>query len=104
MKTVMVRYKVRSDKVSENEALIREVFEELRRLQPAGLQYRSYKMDDGATFVHLATIDTADGRNPLTELASFKRFVRDIDERCVEEPAPAELSQVGGYDGLRAAV
>ena len=38
MKRVMVRSKVKPDRVSENEELARAVYEELRRTHPAGLR------------------------------------------------------------------
>ncbi len=65
MRRVMVRYKVKPDRVAENEELVRAVYDELQRTEPAGLQLRDVPLDDGVSFVHLASIETEDGRNPL---------------------------------------
>jgi hypothetical protein len=97
MKTIMVRYKVKSDRAAENEALIAKVFEQLQREKPAGLRYASFKMNDGVSFVHIASLEGADGSNPLAELAAFKAFTAQIKDRCDEPPLPAELTAVGSY-------
>jgi hypothetical protein len=99
MNTVLVRYKTHADKAADNEALIHAVFDELRGSAPAGLRYSAFKLADGSTFVHLATIDTADGSNPLVTLDSFKRFQAGLRERCVEPPVATDLALVDGYAG-----
>lgn len=95
MKRVMVRYRIKQDRVEENEAFIRAVFAELQNQSPDGVRYASFKQDDGASFVHIASIE-GEG-NPLTELPAFKAFTADIRERCDEPPVAVELSEVGSY-------
>ena len=97
MKRILVRYKVKADKAAENEAYIARVFEQLRLSQPEGLRYASFRLDDGVSFVHLASIETADGSNPLQQQSAFRDFVAAIRERCAEPPVSAELSEVGSY-------
>lgn len=103
MKRVMVRYKVKPDRAAENEAYIAGVFAQLRREQPAGLRYASFKLEDGASFVHIAAIDTADGSNPLIQLAAFQAFTAGIKDRCAEPPVAVALTELGSYrfDGGR---
>ena len=95
MRQVMVRYKVKPDRVEENEALVRAVYEELRRTAPAGLRYATFRQDDGTGFVHLA--QTEDGVNPLAEVEAFARFQEGIGERCDEAPVVTGLHEVGSY-------
>ena len=95
MKRVMVRYRVKPDQVEENEQYIRAVFAELERQSPGGIRYASFKQDDGASFVHFASIE-GDG-NPLQELDAFKAFTADIRDRCDEPPVAVELSEIGSY-------
>lgn len=97
MKRIMVRYKVKSDRVAENEGLIAKVFEQLQREKPQGLRYASFKSNDGVSFVHIVSLETPDGVNPLGELAAFKAFTAQIKERCDEPPVATELSEVGSY-------
>ena len=95
MKRVMVRYRIKQDRVEENEAFIRAVFAELQSRSPDGVRYASFKQDDGASFVHIASIEGES--NPLTELSAFKAFTADIRDRCDEPPVAVELSEVGSY-------
>lgn len=97
MKRVMVRYTVKPDQVEDNERRIRTVFAELQRDQPAGIRYATFKLADGVSFVHVASIETADGTNPLNALEAFQQFTGTIKERIVEPPVVVELDEVGSY-------
>ena len=97
MKRIMVRYKVKADRAAENGNFIKKVFEQLRRDKSAWLRYASFKLNDGVSFVHIASAETADGSSPLGELASFKAFTAQIKDRCEEPPVAADLSEVGSY-------
>ena len=96
-KTTIVRYKTKPSKAAENAQLIERVFEDLRRSTPEGVRYASFSLGDGVTFVHIASIDAADGHNPLTENAAFKAFQAGIKERCDEPPIASELTMIGSY-------
>jgi hypothetical protein len=96
MKTVMVRYKTSEQHAAANEALVHAVFDELRARTPDGLRYATYTLADGVTFVHIASIATQD-ENPLTTLASFKAFQKQLQERCVEAPLVTELRALDSY-------
>jgi hypothetical protein len=96
MSKVMVRYKVKPERAQENEQLIRAVYEELRATVPAGLRYATFRLDDGVSFVHIASNET-NGPSPLFELAAFQRFQQDVGERCVEPPASVELHEIGSF-------
>jgi hypothetical protein len=98
MKRVMVRYRVKPDQVETNEALVRDVYEELARIRPDGLRYATFKLDDGVTFVHVA--EHADP-NPLPTVEAFKRFQADIGARCDEPPSAMEVEQIGSYGFFR---
>ena len=97
MGKVVVRYKVKPERVEENERLIGHVYEELAESAPEGLRYATFRLDDGVSFVHIASIDTADGSNPLRGIAAFAEFGRDIAERCDEPPVAQDSQLVGSY-------
>jgi hypothetical protein len=97
MRRVMVRYKVKPDRVEENEALVRAVYEELRAVAPEGFRYGTFRLEDGVSFVHLASHENG---NPLAGLEAFQRFQADIRARCDEPPVVTELSEVGSYNLL----
>jgi hypothetical protein len=95
MRQVMVRYKVKPDRVEENERLVQAVYEELGQSRPDGLQYATFKLDDGVSFVHVAS--TQEGENPLPQVSAFREFQKNIEDRCDEAPAVTHLTQVGSF-------
>ncbi len=97
MRKVMVRYQVKPGRAEENEGLIRKVFEELAKTNPDGLRYAAFKLEDGLTFVHLASIETGDGSNPLSESPAFQEFQAEIRSRCEVPPNAEDMHQVGSY-------
>ena len=97
MRRVMVRYKVKPDRVEENERYVREVFGALERSKPDNVRYATFKLADGVTFVHIAMHEVADGTSPLTSLPEFKAFTAGVKERCDELPQSVEWTQVGSY-------
>jgi hypothetical protein len=97
MKRVMVRYKVKVDCAAENERFITAVFAQLAKEAPAGLRYATFKQDDGVSFVHIASIETADDGNPLNTMSAFNEFTDQIRDRCEEPPVAVDLHEVGSY-------
>ena len=95
MKRVVVRYTVKADRLEEHEGLIRKVFAELATVRPAGLSYQALKLEDGVSFVHVATVSTTDGQNPLTALAAFKAFTANIADRCEEKAISSSATAIG---------
>ena len=76
MSRVMVRYRVKPDRLSEHEQRIRAVFDELDRLQPKGFQYAVLRLDGDTGFVHLAV--TSDDPSPLNSLEAFRQFQENV--------------------------
>ena len=101
MRHVMVRYTTRADRADENARLIAEVFESLRRTAPPGITYASYRLDDGVSFVHVASVDDPDN-NPLRQLAAFQAFTAGIKDRCDVPPVTSVLQEVGCYPAREA--
>ena len=97
MRQVMVRYKVKPDRTAENEELVRAVYDELRRAAPAGLRYATFRLEDGVSFVHIASIETEDGHSPLADMEAFKEFQKGIGDRCDEAPVATELREIGSF-------
>jgi hypothetical protein len=96
MRRVMVRYRVKPEHVAENERLVRDVYEELRRDDPDGFHYATFRLADGVTFVHVA-IEEEGGEPVLPALGAFQRFREGLGERCAEAPVATELSEVGAF-------
>ena len=97
METTIVRYKVKADCADENIEYIQKVFAQLSEDKPEGLRYVSFNLDDGLSFVHIAVVETGDGKNPLPETPAFQEFVSGIKERCDELPVATKADIVGSY-------
>jgi hypothetical protein len=97
MNQVIVRYTVKPERAAENVELVRAVYDELARSRPAGLRYATFQLDDGVSFVHLAINETDSARSPLTEVAAFREFQREIADRCEDQPQVSEAHEVGAY-------
>ncbi len=97
METTVVRYKVKADRADENRQFIKKVFAQLDEDKPDGLRYVSFNLDDGLSFVHIAVVETADGKNPLPETSAFQDFLSEIKDRCDEPPVATKADIVGSY-------
>ena len=97
MPEVVVRYRVKPDRVAENEALVEAVYAELAELAHPGIRYATYRLSDGVSFLHVASIDPSHGPNPLPGLGSFQAFTAAIGERCDEPPKGEDAWLVGSY-------
>ena len=53
---VMIRCKVRPDGAEASLELLQEMYEEMRSVQPKGLRYATFQLEDKTTFVSLAEI------------------------------------------------
>lgn len=92
----LVRYTVKADQVAHNEELLRAVFDELHRVQPPGLRYATFKLDDGVSFIHLVCHDKAE-HGPLPHLPSLRAFHDGLRERCDTPPVRTELVELGSF-------
>jgi len=93
----VVRYTTKPDRADENQALVEKVFAELATERPDGLRYMTFRLDDGVTFVHVASIETGDGANPLAANAAFRTFQQEIADRCEEGPLVMGATVVGAH-------
>jgi len=97
--TKVIQYTTKPECADYNERLIRAVFAELAEQNPEGLHYAAFRLDDGVSFLHVATLDGPD--NPLSNVAAFGQFQSGIGDRCVVGPNPVDASVVGSF-GLSA--
>jgi hypothetical protein len=93
--TKVIRYRTKVECSDENDRLIRCVFAELADEQPEGFRYASFRLEDGVSFLHVATIEGE--VNPLQASTAFAEFQSDIHNRIDEGPIPADASVIGSY-------
>jgi hypothetical protein len=94
----LVRYKVKPERVAENETLVREVFASLNDDPLPGLRYASFKLEDGVSFVHIVEFADDAVNQAFVGRPAFKAFVAHIGARCDEAPLNVGLQQeIGAY-------
>ena len=98
MERVLVTYKVKPDRVKENEELVRAVYNELRKINDSDIHYATFKLDDGQTFVHIASFASEEKKPILNESVPFKAFQEGLKERCEIPPNPQRLNEVSTYN------
>ena len=96
MRQVLVRYKVMPEQASRNEELVRRVYEELHQSSPDGIRYATFALEDGVSFVHIASFDSDEGTS-LMDVAAFHAFQENIADRCDEPTQVMSLREIGSY-------
>jgi hypothetical protein len=94
---VVVSYTVKPEAVEEHMRLIEGVFAQLNAESSTNVEYKVMCLDDGVSFLHVSTADTADGSNPLPQLLAFQEFARDLGARVATPPMPTAATIVGTY-------
>src|SRR3954466_11369706 len=95
--TRVVRYVTKPECADENARLIGAVFADLDASKPAGLQYESFRLEDGLTFVHVVTT-TGEG-NPLLASEAFQAFSSTVPDPGAEGPLVQGATTLGDYSG-----
>ena len=93
MSTAVIRYQTKPEAADENQRLVENVFAELALKAPPGVRYQSFRLDDGVSFLHIAT-----GGEALQDLPAFQEFQRDLASRLAEGPDRTEATQIGRYE------
>ena len=87
-----IRYRVKLEKIEENQHLIEGVFRELHAKSPKSVRYLVLKLSDG-TFCHLFE----DNTKTIPSLDAFAAFRRGGEDRRLDEPQQFEATIVGNY-------
>ncbi|HEX9511534.1 MAG TPA: antibiotic biosynthesis monooxygenase [Puia sp.] len=96
-KKVVVRYKLKADRVKENEQFIKAVFRQLHEMQPEGIRYTVYKLADGVSFVHIVFYETEAAHKTFNSLPAFRDFQAQAKDRFEELPLVSEAEEIGVY-------
>ena len=93
----IIRYKLKADRVAENEQRIKAVFRQVHERQPAGTHYTVYKLADGVRFVHIVSYETEEAHQALITLPAFRDFQGQDKDRFEEPPIPSDAEEIGAY-------
>ena len=97
MTSTVIQYQTKPERAEENTQLIAAVFAELDQRQPEGFTYKVFRLEDGASFIHVFIEHDIAVPDSLQEPVSFKAFIAEIVERCDSPPVSAAATIVGGY-------
>ena len=100
MNGVLVQYRVKADRVAENEEKVRAVYRELAERGDPAIHYTTFRLDDGQTFAHLALWSDEAPDAGLGAIEAFKAFQENIVDRCEVPPHPVSLDLVGNWNLL----
>lgn len=89
MAQMLIRYRIRPDQLDRNLQLLRAVYDELDTLQPAGLHWTTYQLEDKLTFLDI--VGGTASPEELSALPAFRHFRSTLDERCDEPPVMTEI-------------
>lgn len=92
---VMTRCKIKPGEVEHVLELLRAVYDELVSVQPDGLRYATFQLDDKVTLVSF--VELQDGPEPLQQLKAFQRYRTSLDQVCDEPPVTTVLHEIGAY-------
>jgi quinol monooxygenase YgiN len=91
MKIVRVQYTTTPEFAATNQENIRQVVNELKRLNHPGIQYSTYLLPDGKTFMHFDQFENEEAHQVLQSLESFKKFAAELWDSQLEAEPKLEL-------------
>jgi quinol monooxygenase YgiN len=99
MKIVRVQYTTTHEYAATNQENIRQVVHELRAINHPGIQYSTYLLPDGKTFMHFDQFENEAAHQVLQALESFKKFSAALWASKLEvEPTLELLSLVASTE------
>ncbi|SRR5260221_10907025 len=99
MKIVRVHYTTTAEFAPRNKKNIAGIVKELKTLNHPGIQYSTYLLPDGKTFMHLDHFENEEAHQVLTGLESFKKFDTELWSSQLEiEPKLELLSLVAATE------
>ncbi len=90
MKAVRVKYTVKPEYVETNKANIRKVMDALKSNPIAGMQYASFTLDDGNTFIHINMAEDQATLDKLQGVEAFNEFRTQLKASSPISPPQSE--------------
>ena len=90
----IVRYKIDENKKEEAAAVRHDFFASLNETPDPQLSYRSLRLADGVSFVHLAWFRNEEAKKRFFANPGFKKFSEGLGSVAVEGPEAMEMTEV----------
>ncbi len=94
MNVLMVRAKLKEEKVADAQAATEKVIQALKQAGPADIRYTV--LSDGPTFVALLVLNP-DGSHPLATLPAYTELVENLKDWYAEPPVVERVTVLGSY-------
>jgi hypothetical protein len=91
MKIVRVQYTTSLEYAAINQENIRQVVNELKKINHPGIKYSTYLLQDGKTFMHFDQFENEEAHQVLQSLESFKKFSAELWASKLEAEPRLEL-------------
>jgi hypothetical protein len=96
MKIVKVTYTAKAEYAEQNQLNIKNVMNDLQKLNHSGIFYHVCLSSDGKTFIHTAFFEPDQSEQVLFDLASFKSFQEQLKASVPEVPPKQDLLTLVG--------
>ncbi len=96
MKIVRVTYAAKTEYSEQNQANIKDVMAELRKINNAGINYNCCVSPDGKSFTHTAFFKTEEDEKTLLTLPVFIHFQQQLKASGPETPPKQEILSLVG--------
>jgi hypothetical protein len=78
MKIVTETYTTKLEYAEQNQINIKNVMDDLRRLNHPGINYSAFLSIDGKTLIHTTFFNSSEDKKHLTDLISFVHFQKQL--------------------------
>ena len=96
MNVMMVRAKIKEEKLADAEAATDKVIQALEQAQPADVRYAVSRLSDGVTL--LAFLELEPGQeHPLRTLPAYAEMLENLKEWYAEPPTVEHMTVIGSY-------
>lgn len=92
--TKIIQYRVRKDAVAKNADRVRALVAEIEAVQPEGLGYLAFQLDDGA-FLHIAFVRALGARDALHDLPAFQAWATALADIRLGEMVFTDCGLIG---------
>jgi hypothetical protein len=96
MKIVRVTYTAKAEYAEQNQANIRNVMDELKKINNPGINYNCCLSPDGRSFTHLAFFSSEEAEKVLLTLPVFIYFQQQLKANGLDAPPKQEILTLVG--------
>ena len=99
MNVMMVRAKIKEEKIADAQAATDKVIQALEEARPADVRYAVSRLSDGVTL--LAFLELEPGQeHPLRTLPAYAEMLENLKEWYAEPPTVEHMTVIGSYQLL----